>query len=288
MPARRLWDGLPLTDTGTFWSQAAGRPALQARQAAAPASLSYRRAPLPDGLSVNRRGLPYSPWLALLDICSEGGDRIGVLANLAVHPVALGPECYAVSADWVAPFRAGLEAEIGGSAVMLSGALGDVNPRHVHREFNACAGDGFAEADGTGSGTGRGGGSRSTTAEIMTSSSTMIRSEDLTAPVGQPNALPAEGRPTTAVELVEWSWKCLLYRQGVPRVRSHEAGSAQYPVILAGLCPTWNGYLPVPFTRGTRSQMSFGRSCVLPCTRHSPDRTHGDPGQRAGSDGDGT
>src|ERR1019366_4088097 len=43
---------------------------------AEPASLGYRRAPLPDGLSVNRRGLPYAPWLALLDVRSTGGGRL--------------------------------------------------------------------------------------------------------------------------------------------------------------------------------------------------------------------
>ena len=31
--------------------------------------------------------------------------------------------------------------------MLLSGALGDVNPHHVHRQHNDCRDDGFAEAD---------------------------------------------------------------------------------------------------------------------------------------------
>ena len=133
--------------------------ATQARLAARPATLAYRRAPLPAGLSVNRRGLPYSPWLALLDVSAASGERLGILANFAIHPVALGPECLAVSADWVSPFRAALEGALGGRALMLSGALGDVNPSHVHRQLNACTADGFAEAEelGARAGPGRGG-----------------------------------------------------------------------------------------------------------------------------------
>ena len=75
------------------------------------------------------------------------GTRHRHVANVSIHPVALGPECLAVSSDWVGPFRAELERRAGGTAVLLSGALGDVNPCHVHRQDNDCGGDGFAEAD---------------------------------------------------------------------------------------------------------------------------------------------
>src|SRR6478752_4142902 len=84
---------------------------------------------LPDGLSINRRGLPYDPSFAALDAIGSDGTRIGTLANIAIHPVALGPECLAVSSDWVGSFRTALEARIGGRAGMLQGAQGDVNPR---------------------------------------------------------------------------------------------------------------------------------------------------------------
>ena len=45
------------------------------------------------------------------------------------------------------PVPPALEARAGGSTMLLSGALGDVNPHHVHRQNNDCGGDGFAEAD---------------------------------------------------------------------------------------------------------------------------------------------
>src|SRR5207247_7052745 len=120
-----------------------------ARDAAAsaePATLHFARTAMPDGLSVNRRGLPYDPWFCLLDARRADGTRVGTLANIAIHPVALGPSCLAVSTDWVGPFRDALDATSGGSAVLLSGALGDVNPIHVHRQHNECVADSFDEA----------------------------------------------------------------------------------------------------------------------------------------------
>ena len=236
------------------------------RAAAAPAQLAYRRAALPEGLSVNRRGLPYAPWLALLDIRAEAGARLGVLANLAVHPVALGPECFAVSADWVAPFRSAVESLLGGTTLMLSGALGDVNPRHVHRQNNNSAANGFDEAEALGRELAEVVAAEAPTAEIMTSSIAVVRSEDLTAPVGSTMLSQLRVAPTTAVELVEWSLGGARLIS-VPGEAFHEFGRAiersrSVPVILAGLCPTWNGYLPVPFTEGYEEQMSLGKEFV--------------------------
>jgi len=76
-----------------------------ARAAARPASLRAGRWPLPPGLSINRRGLPYEPRFTVVDVVGDDGARIGTVANVAIHPVVLGPECLAVSSDWVGPFR---------------------------------------------------------------------------------------------------------------------------------------------------------------------------------------
>ena len=76
-----------------------------AAAAAVPASLRAGRFPLPEELSINRRGLPYEPTFAVLDAIAPDGARVGTLANVAIHPVALGPECLAVSSDWVGSFR---------------------------------------------------------------------------------------------------------------------------------------------------------------------------------------
>jgi hypothetical protein len=240
--------------------------AARARAAASPAQLAYRRAPLPDGLSINRRGLPYAPWLAILDIRSDTGERLGLLANLAVHPVALGPECFAVSADWVAPFRGAVESSLGGSAVMLSGALGDVNPRHVHRQENTCTANGFDEAEALGRELAEVVAAEVPAAEFLAWSIAVVRSEDLSAPVGGTLLSQLSGAPATTVELVEWSLGGARL-VSVPGEAFHEFGNAiersrSAPVILAGLCPTWNGYLPVPFTEGYEEQMSMGMDFV--------------------------
>ncbi len=237
-----------------------------ARQAAAPATLAYRRAPLPGDLSINRRGLPYAPWMAMLDVTSEAGRRIGTLANLAIHPVALGPECLAVSADWVNPFRTSLEAMLGGSALMLSGALGDVNPRHVHRQDNDCGADGFAEAEELGRELAQAVAGEVTAAKRVDGTLEVLRCEALDGPVGGTLLAQMAGAERMPVELVEWSL-------GGPRVVSvpgeafHAFGKAveaarDVPILLAGLAPVWLGYLPVPFGQGYEESMSYGEPFV--------------------------
>jgi hypothetical protein len=234
----------------------------QARREATPATLAYRRAPLPMGLSVNRRGLPYAPWLALLDFRSDAGRRLGVLANLAIHPVALGPECLAVSADWVAPFRASLEASLGGRTLMLSGALGDVNPRHVHRQYNSCTADGFAEADELGRELAEVVASEVTAAEPVDGAVEVLRCERFDAPVGQTLLAQMAGTDRMPVELVEWSIGG-AHVVSVPGEAFHAfgraiEGSRQVPLLLAGLAPVWLGYLPMPFGEGYEESMSYG------------------------------
>jgi hypothetical protein len=240
--------------------------AAQAHRLAVPATLSYRRAPLPDGLSVNRRGLPYAPWVALVDVRAPDGPRIGTLANLAVHPVALGPECLAVSADWVAPFRASLEGALGGTAVMLSGALGDVNPRHVHRQDNDCGADGFAEADGLGRELAEVVAGEAAAAEPLDGPIAVVRSDRLEAPVGDTLLGRLAGADTMGVDLLEWSVGAARV-VSVPGEGFHAFGRAiersrDAPVLLAGLAPVWLGYLPVPFGEGYEESMSYGQAFV--------------------------
>jgi hypothetical protein len=254
----------------------------QARQAAVPALLAYRRAPLPDGLSVNRRGLPYAPWLALLDIVADAGERLGVLANLAVHPVALGPECGAVSADWVAPFRTALEASLGGSAVMLSGALGDVNPRHVHRQLNTCTADGFAEAGELGIELANAVAAEVSAAEPLDAAIEVLRCERVDAPVGGTLLSQLHGSGTASLELIEWSLGGARL-VSVPGEAFHAFGRAietsrAGPVLLAGLAPVWLGYLPVPYTEGYEESMSYGEpfvTALLKALTGAPDELGG-------------
>jgi hypothetical protein len=248
--------------------------ASDAAASAAPAELRAGRWPLPDGLSINRRGLPYEPSFAVLDVVGLDGARLGTIANIAIHPVALGPECLAVSSDWVGPFRSAVEARAGGTAVLLSGALGDVNPHHVHRQNNDCHGDGFEEATRLGcdvadvvddvlgdarpvEGAGAGGGAgvaRHRTVDVQLGATFLTDGR--------------EGR-TVPLELVEWSIGPVRL-VSVPGEAFHALGRAIEDrvdaegsrVLVAGLTPEWHGYLPSPFTDGYEESMSYGRDAV--------------------------
>lgn len=238
--------------------------AVAARKGAEPVELRYARAPLPDGLSINRRGLPYDPSFAMLDARRSDGSRVGVLANIAIHPVALGPQCLAVSTDWVGPFRAALEEGAGGTAVLLSGALGDVNPRpHAHPEEH---GD-FAEAAILG-------------AEVAAA---VLEALAMTEPVGGEVAVAAHrtidvpigttaltallgASGPMAVELVEWDLGDVRL-VSIPGEAFFAFGRAVTdarpgPVLLAGLSPVWQGYLPKPFGEGYEESVSYGEPAV--------------------------
>jgi hypothetical protein len=237
-----------------------------------PANLRAGRWALPDGLSVNRRGLPYEPTFAVLDARTPDGTRIGTVANIAIHPVALGPECLAVSTDWVGPFRSTLEQRAGGAAMLLSGALGDVNPHHVHRQHNACRRDGFAEAEQLGRDVADVVDSVLGDAEPLDTAGPRVERHDSIEVVLGSTLLTAgrEGR-TVEIELVEWSIGPLRL-VSVPGEAFHALGRAieqRTPghVLLAGLAPEWHGYLPVPFTDGYEESMGYGRDAVAAIAR---------------------
>ena len=177
-----------------------------AAAAAVPASLRSGRFPLPDGLSLNRRDLPYEPTFAVLDAIAPDGSRVGTLANVSIHPVALGPECLAVSSDWVGPFRTALQARAGGSTVLLSGALGDVNPHHVHRQHNDCRDDGFAEADQLGRDVAEAIDAVLPDAQpVETASPTVEKVRTLDVTMGETLLTSGQAGRRVSIELVEWT-----------------------------------------------------------------------------------
>ena len=246
-----------------------------ARAAAANArrgSLRAGRWPLPDGLSVNRRDLPYEPTFAVLDAIAADGTRIGSIANIAIHPVALGPECLAVSSDWVGSFRNALERRAGGSAVLLSGALGDINPHHVHRQHNECTRDGFAEAEQLGR----------DLAEVVdgvlgesepldTASPRVERHDTIEVTLGSTLLTGGREARTVAIELIEWAIGPLRL-VSVPGEAFHALGRAiesraDGHVLIAGLAPEWHGYLPSPFREGYEESMSYGPQAVAAIVR---------------------
>ena len=246
--------------------------AVAAEASARPGGLRAGRWPLPDGLSINRRGHPYEPTFAVLDAVAPDGARVGSLSNIAIHPVALGPECLAVSSDWVGSFRTALEARTGGPSVLLSGALGDVNPHHVHRQHNDCTQDGFAEAEQLGRDLAEVVDAVLADAEPLESDGPRVERHDTIAVELGATLITAgrEGR-TVEIELVEWSLGPLRL-VSVPGEAFHELGRAieagrEGHVMVAGLAPEWHGYLPSPFTDGYEESMSYGRAAVAQIER---------------------
>ncbi|MEX2016659.1 MAG: hypothetical protein WD873_08445, partial [Candidatus Hydrogenedentales bacterium] len=55
-------------------------------------------------------------------------ETIATLINYQTHPVVLGPENLAISADYPGYMMNKVEAELGGQAMFLQGAAGDINP----------------------------------------------------------------------------------------------------------------------------------------------------------------
>lgn len=243
------------------------RAAREAGASAHSAVLSYARAPLPAGLSLNRRGLPYAPTYAVLDVRTPDGARLGSVANVGIHPVALGVTCRAVSGDWVTTYREEAEKRTGAPAILLPGALGDVNPiRDPHTDPDA--GGNWETARLLGS-------------EVADCAGTLLEhAEQLEAPTLAMHRRVIRVRAgltlasvvgTVAgrrreVELVEWGIGDLRL-VSLPGEAFHALGASVESArgertLLAGLSPIWQGYLPVPFGQGYEEKMSYGRKFV--------------------------
>lgn len=79
----------------------------------------------------NRPGIPTSPVdrsVAVVAFDTPTGEPIATLINMAIHPVVLGPENLDYSADYPGALMEIVEREIGGQAMFLQGAAGDINP----------------------------------------------------------------------------------------------------------------------------------------------------------------
>ena len=79
----------------------------------------------------NREGVPTSPvdsQVAVVAFDTRDGEPIATLINLAIHPVVLGPDNLEYSADFPGAMTALVERRVGGQAMFLQGAAGDINP----------------------------------------------------------------------------------------------------------------------------------------------------------------
>ena len=94
-----------------------------------------RRQVLADGsvfmLWGNRERKPTSPLdyaVGVVAFDTPAGEPIATLVSFTCHPVVLGPENLELSADYPGAMMAKLEEEIGGQAMFVQGAAGDINP----------------------------------------------------------------------------------------------------------------------------------------------------------------
>jgi len=239
----------------------------EAAAACEPAQLGYRRDTLPEGLSMNRRGLPYDPSYSVLDVRRPDGSRIGTIAGVGIHPVALGITCTEVSGDWVCSYRQALSRTTGAPAVLVQGGLGDVNPtRDPHTDPDP--GGNWETARVLGTEVADCVGGLLDDCEPLPSTLHVLprRLVPIRAGATVPALLNKAFLRTVDVELLEWSLGGVrlvsvpgeafhaLSRE-VERARGDKA-------LLAGLGPDYHGYLPSPFAKGYEEKMSYGRSFV--------------------------
>jgi hypothetical protein len=154
--------------------------------------------------------------------------------------------------------------------VLLSGALGDVNPHHVHRQRNDCHNDGFEEAARLGNDVAEVVDAALASAEPADAEGVSVtRHRTLDVALGSTMLTAGREGRTVSVELVEWSIGPVRV-VSVPGEAFHALGRAVEErvehdgshVLLAGLAPEWHGYLPSPFTDGYEESMSYGRDAV--------------------------
>jgi hypothetical protein len=122
-----LWGG---TGAGydTHVAHRAASTIWQAHQALAPATAVAATTSL-GGVVRNRRGWPETDeTLTTLRFTSPAGAPVATLVNYACHPTASGAANTEVSRDWCGVTVDAVEREMGGVAIYVNGAIGDVNP----------------------------------------------------------------------------------------------------------------------------------------------------------------
>lgn len=239
-----------------------GRAAADAVEAMVDVTARLARGPLGAGVAVDRRGHPHAPTLAVLLVCGDGGRVVASVANFGIHPTVSGPANRSITTDWVGPFRAAVEARLGGTALFLQGCQGDVNPAV---EWERDDPDGWVPAAAE---LGRELASRvAATAAAATPIDGPLRAHParrigaevddtlLTALVG--------GRGRREVTLLGFSLGDVEVRtvpgEAFTAVESQVLATVGDRTLLAGLAPDWHGYLPRPFGEGYEESLSFGR-----------------------------
>jgi hypothetical protein len=122
-----LWGGIG-DAYRTHIAHRAASATWEAYQALAPSETVAATSSL-GGVVRNRRGWPETDeTLTTLRFTSPGGATIATLVNYACHPTTTGPANTEVSRDWCGVTVDAVERELGGVALYVNGAIGDVNP----------------------------------------------------------------------------------------------------------------------------------------------------------------
>ena len=220
--------------------------AVRALAAAVPVSVGLAEVAVPTSLAVNRRGLQHTPRLQLLDL-HAGGSRLAAVVGLGLHPVTHGPDVHVVTADWVGHCRTAVEAALGGTAVVVSGVLGDVNPP---------GGDGY-DRRGGGVALARSVGEAVAGLAVAAAGRTddagsglVLGHRTVELPVAEAelSRLVSGGAETVLTELFDWyvGDLRLVSMPGEPLSAFAGAVPRTGPVLTVGLAPSWQGYLPHP------------------------------------------
>ena len=232
-----------------------------------PVTPAYAREPLPDGLGRNRRDLPYHPTMGALSFHAADGSLVGTVGNIGIHPVALGPTALAVSADWVGSYRRLLRATTGAPAVLLMGALGDVDP-HGFSHDDLTAGGDWDLADQVGTGVAQAVGDLLTRTSALPDELLVLPPRSLRPRTGL-SLMTLVGRNPFRrldVELHEWSVGGirLVSVPGEPfdALGREVLAARDERALVAAISPVWQGYLPRPFRSGYEEKMSGGRRFV--------------------------
>lgn len=240
--------------------------ALAAVASAEPVVGSFGRSSLAAGVAVNRRGHPFEPSVAVLELLAGDGRRLATVVNVGMHPTVTGPANTSVATDWVGPCRRRLEAELGGTAIVVQGCGGDVNPAVTAGD----AGDpaewapvaeqvGGAVADAALAARRRG--------RPVPGPVTAPERRVVTVPLDVDTLLSAlAGRSEEQLELVTWHLGALTVLtvpgEGFHHLEQAVRAARGERVLLVGLAPSWHGYLPVPFEEGYEESLSYGAGAV--------------------------
>jgi hypothetical protein len=238
----------------------AAAAAQQALASLVPATVGVAEVDVPLDLAVNRRGFPHNPRLQLVDVHGPAG-RVASLVGVGIHPVTHGPDVHVVTADWVGHCRTAVETALGGTAVVVAGPLGDVNPPGGDGYDRTGGGPALALAVGSAvaalavTAAGR-------TEDVGTGLSLQHRTVELPVAEGELPRLVSGGADVVVTELVSWTVGSLTLQSlpGEPLSGFAAALPHQGPTLTVGLAPTWQGYLPHPdlMTGGYEDELGLG------------------------------